>query len=97
MPKARSPFRRTIMVAARAANIAEWREEVIWRAEDNRSISVYTTPHFTARGITTLMHDPTHRLSVAWQNVAYNQPPHTGYFLGAGMKAADGLPLGKSR
>ena len=32
------------------------------------------------------MHDPQYRLSVAWQNVAYNKPPHTGYFLGAGMK-----------
>ncbi|WP_373456414.1 rhamnogalacturonan lyase family protein, partial [Paenibacillus taichungensis] len=22
---------------------------------------------------------------VAWQNVAYNQPPHTGFYLGDGM------------
>jgi fibronectin type 3 domain-containing protein len=33
------------------------------------------------------MHDPQYRLSVAWQNVAYNQPPHTGFFLGDGMAA----------
>ena len=25
-------------------------------------------------------------LSVAWQNVAYNQPPHTSFFVGEGMK-----------
>jgi rhamnogalacturonan endolyase len=31
------------------------------------------------------MHDPQYRLSVALQNVAYNQPPHTSYFLGEGM------------
>jgi hypothetical protein len=31
------------------------------------------------------MHDPKYRLDVAWQNVAYNQPPHPGFFLGAGM------------
>ena len=31
------------------------------------------------------MHDPEYRLSIAWQNVAYNQPPHTSFFVGAGM------------
>lgn len=25
------------------------------------------------------------RTSLAWQNTAYNQPPHTGFFIGAGM------------
>jgi hypothetical protein len=34
------------------------------------------------------MHDPQYRLAIAWQNVAYNQPPHPGFFLGAGMKPA---------
>ena len=32
------------------------------------------------------MHDPQYRLSVAWQNVAYNQPPHPSFFLGDGMR-----------
>jgi len=32
-----------------------------------------------------LMHDPTYRLSIVWQNVAYNPPPHPGFFIGAGM------------
>jgi hypothetical protein len=31
------------------------------------------------------MHDYVYRLGIAWQNVAYNQPPHTSYFLGEGM------------
>jgi hypothetical protein len=31
------------------------------------------------------MHDPVYRLGVAWQNSGYNQPPHTSYFLGAGL------------
>ncbi|AEG43298.1 lipase [Isoptericola variabilis] len=34
----------------------------------------------------TLMSDPQYRLAVAWQNTAYNQPPHTSYFLGEGME-----------
>jgi rhamnogalacturonan endolyase len=27
-------------------------------------------------------------LATAWQNVAYDQPPHSGFFLGDGMKPA---------
>ncbi|WP_422109574.1 hypothetical protein [Bacillus halotolerans] len=34
-----------------------------------------------------MMHDPVYRLGIAWQNVAYNQPPHTSFFLGDGMAA----------
>jgi hypothetical protein len=34
------------------------------------------------------MHDPQYRLAVATQNVAYNQPPNTSYFLGTGMQKA---------
>ncbi len=33
------------------------------------------------------MHDPLYRLGVAWQNVAYNQPAHPGFYLGDGMEA----------
>jgi hypothetical protein len=33
----------------------------------------------------TLMHDAPYRLAVAWQNVAYNQPPHPSFHLGDGM------------
>jgi hypothetical protein len=34
----------------------------------------------------TLMHDPFYRLSVAWQNVVYNQSPHLGCYIGDGLK-----------
>jgi len=34
------------------------------------------------------MHDPIYRLGIAWQNVAYNQPPHLGFFLGNGVEKA---------
>lgn len=37
----------------------------------------------------TLMHDPVYRLGIAWQNVAYNQPPHTGLHLGAAMETPE--------
>ncbi len=32
------------------------------------------------------MHDSQYREAIAWQNVAYNQPPWPSFFLGFGMK-----------
>lgn len=66
--------------------LGDWREEVIWRTRDNKELRIYTTTIPTERRFYTLMHDPQYRLSVAWQNVAYNQPPHTGFYMGDGMK-----------
>ncbi|MGN9845892.1 rhamnogalacturonan lyase [Nonomuraea sp. H19] len=65
----------------------DWREEVIWPTSDNRALRIYATPTPTDRRIYTLMHDPLYRVSVAWQNTAYNQPPHTSFFLGDRMAA----------
>jgi rhamnogalacturonan endolyase len=66
--------------------LGDWREEVVWRTTDNRELRVYTTTIPTAERLYTFMHDPQYRLSVAWQNVAYNQPPHTSFFVGEGMR-----------
>ncbi len=66
----------------------DWREEIIWRTADNSSLRIYTTTIPTEHRLVTLMHDPVYRLSIAWQNVGYNQPPHTGYFIGNDMKPA---------
>jgi rhamnogalacturonan endolyase len=66
--------------------LGDWREEVIWRTSDNKELRIYTTTIPTKHRLPTLMHDSQYRLSVAWQNVGYNQPPHTGYYLGEGMK-----------
>ncbi|MCY2954802.1 MAG: heparin lyase I family protein [Planctomycetota bacterium] len=68
--------------------LGDWREEVIWRTTDNKELRIYTTTHPTDYRIYTLMHDPVYRLGIAWQNVAYNQPPHTGFWLGEGMESA---------
>ncbi|MDN3669525.1 rhamnogalacturonan lyase [Echinicola jeungdonensis] len=64
----------------------DWREELIGRTEDGKELRIFTTPIPSEHRFYTLMHDPVYRLSVAWQNVAYNQPPHTGFFLGHGME-----------
>jgi len=63
----------------------DWREEVIWRTSDNQYLRIYTTTNTTSRRLFTLMHDSVYRLGIAWQNVAYNQPPHVGFYLGSGM------------
>ena len=72
---------------ALAADIlGDWREEVIWRAEDNESLRIYTTTVPAADRLYTLMHDPQYRMAIAWQNVGYNQPPHPSFFIGDAMK-----------
>lgn len=65
--------------------LGDWREEAIWRTADSSALRIYTTTAITEHRLPTLMHDPLYRLDVAWQNVAYNQPPHTSYYLGEGM------------
>jgi rhamnogalacturonan endolyase len=66
----------------------DWREEVIFRTADNQNLRIYTTTIPTKYRIYTLMHDPQYRLAIATQNVAYNQPPNTSFFLGTDMKKA---------
>lgn len=61
--------------------LGDWREEVIEYNRDCQSLNIYTTPYESPYRVPTLMHDHVYRLGVAWQNVAYNQPPHLGYYL----------------
>jgi hypothetical protein len=65
--------------------LGDWREEVVYRESTNAALRVYTTTTVTKRRIYTLMHDPTYRAQVAFENASYNQPPHTGFHIGAGM------------
>jgi rhamnogalacturonan endolyase len=66
--------------------LGDWREEVIYRTTDNNELRIFTTSVPTEHKFYTLMQDPHYRLSIAWQNVAYNQPPHTSFYFGEGMK-----------
>ena len=65
--------------------LGDWREELVLRETSNTNLRVYTTTEVTKRRIYTLMHDPTYRAQVAFENASYNQPPHTGFHIGAGM------------
>jgi rhamnogalacturonan endolyase len=58
----------------------DWREEAVYyNREKPDELMIFTTVIPTRYRLQTLMQDPVYRLSVAWQNVAYNQPPHLGY------------------
>jgi rhamnogalacturonan endolyase len=66
--------------------LGDWREEVIlWETSDSSKVRIYTTTTPTTYRLFTLMHDPVYRLGIAWQNAAYNQPPHLGFYIGAGL------------
>ena len=59
--------------------LGDWREEVIWASEGQNELRIYVTTIPAVDRRITLMNDRQYRLSIAWQNVAYNQPPHTSY------------------
>lgn len=63
----------------------DWREEIILHSADNKNLLIYTTPIASTYKFRTLLHDPQYRVAIAWQNSAYNQPPHLGYYLGTDM------------
>lgn len=66
----------------------DWREEVAYGTDDNKALRIYTTTTPTDYKLTTLMHDSQYRCAIAWQNVGYNQPPHTSYYIGSSALAS---------
>lgn len=67
--------------------LGDWREEVVmFMHESDYSanycrIMIFSTPEPTEYKVPCLMQDHVYRMGVAWQNSAYNQPPHLGYSL----------------
>lgn len=57
----------------------DWREEIVlW---NDSELVIMTSNVESDFRVPTLMHDHVYRMGVAWQNAAYNQPPHLGYYL----------------
>ena len=83
--------------ALQADLLGDWREELIYRTADSTALRLFTTTDLTEHRLRTLLSDSQYRLAVAWQNVAYNQPPHTSYFLGEGMEAPPAPRLAYTR
>lgn len=71
----------------------DWREELIVRAADSKSIRIYCTTYDTDYRIQTLMHDPQYRVQVSAQQTAYNQPPHASFYLGSDQELPAYLPV----
>lgn len=65
----------------------DWREEIIYRRDDNKALIIFSSWFPTTRKNYTLMHDPTYRMNIVTQNIGYNQPANVGYYF------ADGAPI----
>ena len=68
--------------------LGDWREEIVMGSTKMDSIKIFTTTAYTPHRLYTLWHDPLYRCGITWQNSAYNQPPHLGFWLGAGTAKA---------
>lgn len=66
--------------------IGDWREEVILRTRDNNELRIFISTLPTSYRFHTFMQDIPYRLSVATENVAYNQPPEPAAYFGSDVK-----------
>lgn len=71
--------------------LGDWREEVLVRTTDSNELRLYVSPIPTDYRINCLMEDIPYRIGVATENVGYNQPPHTGFYLGPDKSVTDFL------
>ncbi|MDP4099077.1 rhamnogalacturonan lyase [Paenibacillus sp. P96] len=70
----------------------DWREEMLVRKTDSSAIRIYLSTEVTDRKMYTLMHDAQYRTGVARQNMGYNQPSYTSFYLASDTNWAD-VPL----
>lgn len=61
--------------------LGDWREEVIYPSFDMKELRIYVSTIPAQNRMVTLMADRQYRMSVAWQNVGYNQPTHLSFDL----------------
>ncbi len=60
--------------------LGDWREEIVLRCGHN--LRIYTPAIASSYGFYSLWYDMQYRQAMVWQMMAYNQPPHTSFFLG---------------
>ena len=66
--------------------VGDWREEVLVRTTDNSALRLYISTIPTDYRFHTFLEDPVYRISIATQNVAYNQPTQPGFYIGTDLK-----------
>ena len=71
--------------------LGDWREEVLTRTKDNQHLRLYISTLPTEYRFHTFLEDPVYRLSLVYQNVAYNQPTQPGFFFGEDLKKSGKL------
>lgn len=68
--------------------LGDWREEILVRTQDNSALRLYISTIPTPYRLHTFLHDPVYRISIATQNVAYNQPTQPGFYVGSDVHGA---------
>ncbi len=66
--------------------VGDWREEILLRSADNKSLRLYVSTCPTDYRFHTFLEDPVYRSSIANQNVGYNQPTEPGFYFGPDIK-----------
>ena len=66
--------------------LGDWSEEVLLRGKDDASLRLYVTRIPTEYRFHTFLEDPVYRISIATQNVTYNQPTQAGFYFGPDLK-----------
>ena len=70
--------------------LGDWREEVVLRnAEDATELRLYVSDISTDCRFWTFLQDPPYRISLATENVGYNQPPQPGFYFGPDLKGRE--------
>lgn len=64
----------------------DWREEVLIRTKNSDELRIYMTEIPTEYRFHTFMQDIPYRISIATENVCYNQPPEPGFYFGSDFK-----------
>ena len=62
--------------------IGDWREEVLVRSENNAALRLYVSTIPSEYRFHTFLEEPIYRISIATQNVGYNQPTQPGFYFG---------------
>ncbi len=68
--------------------VGDWREEVLMRTADNTALRLYVSTIPTGYRFHTFLEDPVYRISIATQNVAYNQPAQPGFYFGPELQGS---------
>lgn len=65
--------------------LGDWREEIIQPTSDNTALRIFSTWYPTEYQFPYLMSDHIYEMSALNQNIGYNQPTHTSYYIGSDL------------